>query len=101
MPESPVVLLPGDGVGPEIAAEARLVLGVLAPDVELDERLIGAAAIRATGDPLPEETLAACRSGDAVLKGPVGDPEFVNKADAVQTLASRPANPLAARPAAW
>ena len=76
MPSAHVVLLPGDGVGPEIAAEARLVLGVLAPDVELDERLIGAAAIRTTGDPLPEETLAACRSGDAVLKGPVGDPEF-------------------------
>jgi 3-isopropylmalate dehydrogenase len=70
------VLLPGDGVGPEIAAEARLVLGVLAPEVELDERLIGAAAIRAAGDPLPEETLAACRAADAVLKGPVGDPEF-------------------------
>jgi len=76
MSSARVVLLPGDGVGPEIAAEARLVLGVLAPEVELDERLIGAAAIRATGDPLPEETLAACRSGDAVLKGPVGDPEF-------------------------
>jgi 3-isopropylmalate dehydrogenase len=76
MPSARVVLLPGDGVGPEIAAEARLVLRVLAPEVELDERLIGAAAIRATGDPLPEETLAACRSADAVLKGPVGDPEF-------------------------
>jgi len=68
--------LPGDGVGPEIAAEARVVLGMLAPDVELEERPIGAAAIRATGDPLPEETLAACRAADAVLKGPVGDPEF-------------------------
>jgi 3-isopropylmalate dehydrogenase len=76
VPDPRVVLLPGDGVGPEIAAEARLVLGALAPDVELDERLIGAAAIRAVGDPLPEETLAACRSADAVLKGPVGDPEF-------------------------
>jgi 3-isopropylmalate dehydrogenase len=74
--EPSVVLLPGDGVGPEIAAEARLVLDVLAPDVELDERLIGAAAIRAAGDPLPEETLAACRAADAVLKGPVGDPQF-------------------------
>jgi len=76
MPSASVVLLPGDGVGPEIAAEARLVLDVLAPDLELDERLIGAAAIRAAGDPLPDETLAACRSADAVLKGPVGDPEF-------------------------
>jgi len=71
-----VVLLPGDGIGPEVAAEARLALELLAPDVEVEERLIGGAAIRATGEPLPEETLAACRGAAAVLKGPVGDPEF-------------------------
>jgi 3-isopropylmalate dehydrogenase len=71
-----VVLLPGDGIGPEVALEARLALEVLAPDVTLDERLIGAAAIRATGSPLPQETLDACLSAVAVLKGPVGDPEF-------------------------
>jgi 3-isopropylmalate dehydrogenase len=71
-----VVLLPGDGVGPEVAREARLVLEQLAPDVELAERLIGAAAIRAVGDPLPADTLDACREATAVLKGPVGDPEF-------------------------
>ncbi|HXY80511.1 MAG TPA: 3-isopropylmalate dehydrogenase [Gaiellaceae bacterium] len=71
-----VVLLPGDGVGPEVAEQARLALALLAPDVEVEERLIGAAAIRATGDPLPAETLEACRGATAVLKGPVGDPEF-------------------------
>ena len=71
-----VVLLPGDGVGPEVAEQARLVLAQLAPDVEIVEQLIGAAAIRATGDPLPAETLEACRGAAAVLKGPVGDPEF-------------------------
>ena len=71
-----VVLLPGDGIGPEVAAEARLALELLAPDVEVEERLIGGAAIRATGEPLPEETLAACRGAAGVLKGPVGDPEF-------------------------
>ena len=71
-----VVLLPGDGIGPEVAAEARLVLAALAPEVELDERLIGGAAIRATGSPLPQETVDACLSAVAVLKGPVGDPEF-------------------------
>jgi 3-isopropylmalate dehydrogenase len=71
-----VVLLPGDGVGPEVAREARLVLELVAPDVEIAERLIGAAAIRAVGDPLPEDTLSACREAAAVLKGPVGDPEF-------------------------
>jgi len=76
MPDPIVVLLPGDGVGPEVAAEARLVLELVAPDVVLEERPIGAAAIRATGDPLPEESLAACLRADAVLKGPVGDPEF-------------------------
>jgi len=76
MAEPRVVLLPGDGIGREVAEQARLVFGRLAPDVELDERAIGAAAIRATGDPLPEETLAACRGAAAVLKGPVGDPEF-------------------------
>jgi 3-isopropylmalate dehydrogenase len=76
MPDLTVALLPGDGVGPEVAREARLVLEQLAPDVELAERPIGAAAIRASGDPLPEETLAVCRGAAAVLKGPVGDPEF-------------------------
>jgi 3-isopropylmalate dehydrogenase len=71
-----VVLLPGDGIGPEVAAEARRALELLAPDVALDERLIGAAAIRATGSPLPRETVDACLAATAVLKGPVGDPEF-------------------------
>jgi 3-isopropylmalate dehydrogenase len=71
-----IVLLAGDGIGPEVAAEARLVLELIAPDVVLDERLIGAAAIRATGSPLPDETRDACLAAVAVLKGPVGDPEF-------------------------
>ena len=47
-----VVLLPGDGIGPEVVHEARLVLETLVPDVELEERLLGAAAIRAVGTPL-------------------------------------------------
>jgi 3-isopropylmalate dehydrogenase len=71
-----VVLLPGDGIGPEISDAARSTLAELAPDVALEEHLFGAAAIRATGDPLPPETLAACRRADAVFKGPIGDPEF-------------------------
>jgi 3-isopropylmalate dehydrogenase len=71
-----VVLLPGDGIGPEVAEEARLVLELVAPEVEIEERLIGGAAIRATGKPLPDETLDACLAATAVLKGPVGDPEF-------------------------
>jgi 3-isopropylmalate dehydrogenase len=71
-----VVLLPGDGIGPEIAAQARLVLELLVPGIAIDERLIGAAAIRARGTPLPEDTREACLRATAVLKGPVGDPEF-------------------------
>ena len=71
-----VVLLPGDGVGPEVMAEARRALEALAPDVELEERPFGAQAIRDTGDSLPPETLAACLAAEAVLKAPIGDPEF-------------------------
>jgi 3-isopropylmalate dehydrogenase len=71
-----VVFLPGDGIGPEVAEQARLVLEALLPEVEIEERLIGGAAIRATGKPLPDETLDACNAATAVLKGPVGDPEF-------------------------
>ncbi len=71
-----IVLLPGDCIGPEITAEARRVLIALLPEVELDERPFGADAIRGGGDPLPPETLAACKTADAVLKGPIGDPEF-------------------------
>ncbi|HUF02056.1 MAG TPA: isocitrate/isopropylmalate family dehydrogenase, partial [Gaiellaceae bacterium] len=71
-----VVCLPGDGIGPEVMAVAKRVLGDLAPDLELGDRLFGAAAIRATGTSLPDETLEACRSADAVLKAPIGDPEF-------------------------
>jgi 3-isopropylmalate dehydrogenase len=71
-----VVCLPGDGVGPEVMREAKRVLSVVAPELELEDRPFGAQAIRETGDSLPEETLAACRSAEAVLKAPIGDPEF-------------------------
>jgi 3-isopropylmalate dehydrogenase len=71
-----VVCLPGDGIGPEVAHEARLVLERLVPGLVLEEHPFGGAAIRAVGDPLPEPTLAACRGAEAVLKGPVGAPEF-------------------------
>ena len=71
-----IALLPGDGIGPEVAAAAREVLGLLAPDVEVAEHSFGGAAILATGTPLPDETLAACRDADAVLLGAVGLPQF-------------------------
>jgi 3-isopropylmalate dehydrogenase len=71
-----VVCLPGDCIGPEVMAVAQRVLGVLAPDVELEDQLFGGEAIRQTGDSLPPATLEACRTADAVLKAPIGHPEF-------------------------
>jgi 3-isopropylmalate dehydrogenase len=71
-----VAVLPGDGIGPEVAAAATRVLEALPLDVELEEHLFGGAAIYATGQPLPDETLEACRRADAVLLGAVGLPEF-------------------------
>ncbi len=75
-----IVLLPGDGIGPEVVREARSVLEVIATrfghSFEFVERLIGGAAIDATGKPLPDETLAACERADAVLLGAVGGPKW-------------------------
>jgi 3-isopropylmalate dehydrogenase len=71
-----IALLPGDGIGPEVAAAAARVLNELPLDLELEEHVFGGAAIHATGDPLPAETLDAARSADAVLMGAVGAPEF-------------------------
>jgi 3-isopropylmalate dehydrogenase len=71
-----VVTLPGDGIGPEVTAAAVRVLEALPLEVALEEQPFGGHAIRETGDPLPEDTLAACRAADAVLLGAVGSPEF-------------------------
>jgi 3-isopropylmalate dehydrogenase len=76
LPSSRVVVLPGDGIGPEVAREARLALEALCPELVIDEHLIGGAAIRATGEPLPAATLDACHAATAVLKAPIGDPAF-------------------------
>jgi len=69
-----IAVLPGDGIGPEVAREATRVLDAFG--LSWEEHVFGGAAIRATGTPLPEETLEACRRAEAVLKAPVGDPEF-------------------------
>jgi 3-isopropylmalate dehydrogenase len=73
-----IAVLPGDGVGPEVTAAAVGVLDAVAErfghELELLERPVGWTAVRATGDPLPPETLAACRSADAILLGAVGHP---------------------------
>lgn len=75
-----IASLPGDGIGPEVNAEALKVLSaaVEAEGVKLDvaEQLIGGNAIDATGSPLPERTLDAVRSADAVLLGAVGGPKW-------------------------
>jgi 3-isopropylmalate dehydrogenase len=71
-----VACLPGDGIGPEVLAEALRVLAVLPVDVETVELPFGGAAIDAAGEPLPAETLAACRAADAVLLGAVGGPKW-------------------------
>jgi 3-isopropylmalate dehydrogenase len=72
-----VAVLPGDGIGPEVAAEAIRVLDALG--IEHSEHPFGGGAILAGGDPLPEETLAAARGADAVLLGAVGLPELEGK----------------------
>ena len=71
-----IACLPGDGVGAEVTAAAREVLVVLVPELEIEEHLFGGAAILATGTPLPDDTLAACLTADAVLLGAVGLPQF-------------------------
>jgi 3-isopropylmalate dehydrogenase len=73
---SRVICLPGDGIGPEVAAEAVRVLEALPLDVEVESHPFGGAAIDAVGDPLPPGTLEACRSADAVLLGAVGGPKW-------------------------
>jgi 3-isopropylmalate dehydrogenase len=70
-----IVVLAGDGIGPEIVAAARRVLDELGR-FEYDERLIGGIAIDELGTPLSDDALAACRAADAVLLGAVGGPKW-------------------------
>lgn len=69
-----IALLPGDGIGPEVIAEAWRVLGALGLDFDFEEAPVGGAAYKATGHPLPPETLEIARRADAILFGAVGDP---------------------------
>jgi 3-isopropylmalate dehydrogenase len=70
-----IVLLPGDGIGPEIVAAARRLLEALG-EFEFDERLMGGCSIDAHGTALTDEVLEACRAADAVLLGAVGGPKW-------------------------
>ena len=73
-----VAVLPGDGIGPEVAAEATRVLDALG--IAHTEHPFGGNAILEQGTPLPDETLAACREADAVLLAAVGLPELEGQA---------------------
>jgi 3-isopropylmalate dehydrogenase len=70
-----IVLLPGDGIGPEIVAVAQRLLEALG-EFEFDERLMGGCSIDAHGVALTDEVLAVCRDSDAVLLGAVGGPKW-------------------------
>ncbi|MHC1783158.1 MAG: 3-isopropylmalate dehydrogenase [Anaerolineaceae bacterium] len=86
--EANIVLLPGDGIGPEVVSAARQVLEKVQEKsghvFHFTEHLIGGSAIDATGSALREETLQACRLADAVLLGAVGGPKWDNPSAAVR-----------------
>jgi 3-isopropylmalate dehydrogenase len=75
-----IVTLPGDGISPEVVAEAVNVLQRVAEvyghTFGFEEALVGGAAVDATGEPLPAETLALCQKSDGILLGAVGDPKY-------------------------
>jgi 3-isopropylmalate dehydrogenase len=75
-----IVVLPGDGIGPEVTAEALRVLDAVAQRFghafSVADARIGGAAIDETGTPLPADTVTACRAADAVLLGAVGGPKW-------------------------
>ena len=74
-----ILILPGDGIGQEIIAEAVKVLNSLVADgldIELEQGLVGGSAYDAKGQPLPEETLLQARAADAILLGAVGGPQY-------------------------
>jgi len=73
---SKVAVLPGDGIGPEIIAQAVRVLKKLELNLKFEEAPVGGAAYAVHGDPLPAKTLALAKSADAVLFGAVGDPKY-------------------------
>jgi 3-isopropylmalate dehydrogenase len=71
-----VAVLPGDGIGPEIIAQAKKVLLKLNLPLEMQESPVGGAGYEASGEPLPPATLKLAKQADAVLFGAVGDPRY-------------------------
>jgi 3-isopropylmalate dehydrogenase len=86
--QAKIVTLPGDGIGPEIITEAVRVLERVAEryghKFTFEEAMMGGSAIDAIGNPLPDETLTACASADAVLLGAVGGPKWSDPTAAVR-----------------
>lgn len=81
-----IAVLGGDGIGPEVTAEAVKVLKAVRSDLSFEEALVGGAAYDATGKPLPQETLDLCKRSAAVLLGAVGGPKW----DKVEPVSLRP-----------
>jgi 3-isopropylmalate dehydrogenase len=71
-----IAVLPGDGIGKEIVAQALRVLRGLELPLELEQAPVGGAGYEAAGDPLPEATLALAREADAILFGAIGGPQY-------------------------
>ncbi|MDI9641182.1 3-isopropylmalate dehydrogenase [Kamptonema cortianum] len=81
-----VAVLPGDGIGPEVIAEAVKVLKACGVDYEFSYAPFGGAAYDVAGDPLPESTLELCQNSDAILMGAVGGPKW----DRIEPISKRP-----------
>ncbi len=81
-----IAVLPGDGIGPEVIAEAVKVVKATSDKYEFEEAIIGGIAYDQTGHPLPPATLQLCKDADAVLMGAVGGPRWEN----VQPASLRP-----------
>lgn len=77
-----IAVIPGDGIGPEVTAQAKKALNAIAGVYDhtfiYKEVLMGACAIDKTGNPLPNETLAVCKKSDAILFGAIGHPKYDN-----------------------
>ena len=75
-----IAVIPGDGIGPEVTNQAKKALDAIAEVYDhvflYKEAQMGACAIDATGNPLPEETIEICRNADAILFGAIGDPKY-------------------------
>ena len=77
-----IAVIEGDGIGPEVTAQALKVLEAIAKEFghefQFTKCLMGAAAIDATGSPLPDQTIETCLDSDAILLGAIGHPKYDN-----------------------